>query len=80
MNLSFAEETASYVVADNVSIKKGMDDSGGTLVVSNLAVDDVIRIELDGNGQVAAVYVMADGADGQPPERPGNENSAAGAQ
>jgi len=72
----FTGETVTYTLAGDVVIQKGADNDGA-ISISDLAVDDVVRIELDDSGQVASIRLMnMDNAGGQPPEKPANKSEA----
>jgi len=76
MNMEFSDEAVTYSIAGFAVITKGMGDNAETITLDDLAAGDMIRIELNDNGQITAIRLMDMDGDGQPPQMSERDSSS----
>ena len=76
MDMEFSDEAVTYSIAGSAVITKGMGDNAETITLDDLAAGDMIRIELNDNGQITAIRLMGMDGDGQPPQMSERDSSS----
>lgn len=68
--VEFSDEETVYTLSASVTVTKGMGDDAEALSLDDIGEDDVVRLELDDDGEVIAIQVMEmPDMDGEPPEQ-----------
>jgi hypothetical protein len=70
MGMTFAEDATAYKLSDACVVTKGRGDPAETVGLESIAAKDIVSIELDDDGQVAAISILQMDAGAQPPQTP----------